>query len=108
MTHWTLSQQRRRTELTVEAAYNSDRERVIKLLVEVASSRPDALRDLKPTTVFLARQQRPQFRAALPQFGMHEQVKSALGVNTRVGAEARTLRSERVIGLEELFHQPSP
>ena len=53
VTHWTLSQQRRRTELTVEAAYNSDRERVIKLLVEVASSRPEALRDLKPTTVFL-------------------------------------------------------
>jgi small-conductance mechanosensitive channel len=52
VTNWTLSDLRRRVDLPVGVAYGTDIERVLSLLVNVAQSHPEVLRDPEPVAVF--------------------------------------------------------
>jgi len=51
--NWTLSDRRRRIALPVGAAYGSDPERVIALLLEVARAHPRVLSEPAPSAVFM-------------------------------------------------------
>jgi small-conductance mechanosensitive channel len=85
--NWTLTEQRRRGELSVEVAYDTDPERVLKLLVEVAASHPDVLGDPKPAAVFQGFGNGAlgfELRFWVPQARMHHQVKSDIGVKVAV------------------------
>jgi potassium-dependent mechanosensitive channel len=53
MINWTLSSQWRRVDVRVPVAYGTEPERVLKLLVEVAESNPEVLRERPPTAFFL-------------------------------------------------------
>lgn len=53
VTNWTLSERNRRVDLAVGVAYGTDPERVIKLLVDTASSHPDIVRDPPPLALFM-------------------------------------------------------
>jgi potassium-dependent mechanosensitive channel len=53
MINWTLSSQWRRVDVQVPVAYGTEPERVLKLLVEVAESNPEVLRERPPTAFFL-------------------------------------------------------
>jgi small-conductance mechanosensitive channel len=53
LVNWTLSDSRRRINLTVGVAYGSDPERVLGLLAEVAGQHPDILREPAPKAFFL-------------------------------------------------------
>ena len=53
MVNWTLSSQWRRVDVQVPVAYGTEPERVLKLLVEVAESNPEVLRERPPTAFFL-------------------------------------------------------
>lgn len=53
MINWTLSSQWRRVDVQVPIAYGTEPERVLKLLVEVAESNPEVLRERPPTAFFL-------------------------------------------------------
>ncbi len=52
--NWTLSERNRRVDLPVGIAYGTDPQRVINLLVEVASSHPDVVREPAPVALFIA------------------------------------------------------
>jgi small-conductance mechanosensitive channel len=52
VTNWTLSNQIRRVEIPVGVAYDSDPERVMRLLVNVAKSNPDVMTEPEPLAVF--------------------------------------------------------
>ncbi len=51
--NWTLTEQKRRTELMVKVAYGEDPEKVAKVLIETAVSHPDVLREPEPSVFFL-------------------------------------------------------
>jgi len=51
--NWTLSSQRRRVDIPVGVAYGTDPERVLSLLLELASSHPDVIHNPKPEAFFL-------------------------------------------------------
>jgi potassium-dependent mechanosensitive channel len=51
--NWTLTEQKRRTELLVKVAYGEDPEKVARLLIETAASHPDVLRKPEPSVFFL-------------------------------------------------------
>jgi potassium efflux system protein len=51
--NWTLSSQWRRVDVPVRVAYETDPERVLNLLVEVAESNPSVLRQRPPAAYFL-------------------------------------------------------
>lgn len=53
VTNWTLSDRRRRLELTVGVEYGTDAQRVIDLLTQVASDHPAVLDDPPPLVLFL-------------------------------------------------------
>ena len=53
LVNWTLSDRRRRITLPVGAAYGSDAERVIAILLEVARSNPRVLAEPAPSAVFM-------------------------------------------------------
>ena len=53
MINWTLSSQWRRVDVQVPVAYGTEPERVLKLLVEVAESNPEVLRERPPAAFFL-------------------------------------------------------
>ena len=53
MINWTLSSQWRRVDVRVPVAYGTEPERVLKLLVEVAESNPEVLRERPPMAFFL-------------------------------------------------------
>jgi small-conductance mechanosensitive channel len=53
VTNWTLSERNRRVDVPLGVAYGTDPERVIDLLVEVASSHPDVVRDPAPVALFM-------------------------------------------------------
>jgi small-conductance mechanosensitive channel len=53
VTNWTLSDRRRRVEVDVGVEYGTDAQRVIDLLVEVASSHPGLRSEPEPTALFL-------------------------------------------------------
>jgi potassium-dependent mechanosensitive channel len=52
VTNWTLSDQRRRVDLPVGVAYGTDMEKVLGLLLNVARSHPEVLRNPEPAAVF--------------------------------------------------------
>jgi small-conductance mechanosensitive channel len=52
VTNWTLTNQTRRVEIPVGVAYDSDPERVMKLLVSVAKGIPDVMTEPEPLAVF--------------------------------------------------------
>jgi potassium efflux system protein len=52
VTNWTLSDQRRRVDLPVGVAHGTDIEKVLGLLLSVARSHPEVLRDPEPAAVF--------------------------------------------------------
>ena len=54
VTNWTKSDRLRRIDLAVGVAYGSDPQRVIDLLLSVASRHPDALPSPAPTALFIA------------------------------------------------------
>ena len=51
--NWTLSSQLRRVDIKVGVAYDSDPERVIKLLADVANSHPGVLMERPPAAFFM-------------------------------------------------------
>ena len=51
--NWTLSSLRRRVDIPVGIAYGTDPERVIALLVELASAHPSVIHNPKPAAFFL-------------------------------------------------------
>jgi small-conductance mechanosensitive channel len=53
MINWTLTSQWRRVDVRVPVAYGTEPERVLKLLVEVAESNPEVLRERPPAAFFL-------------------------------------------------------
>jgi len=54
VTNWTKSDRLRRIDLAVGVEYGSDPQRVLDLLLAVASQHPDALRAPPPTALFMA------------------------------------------------------
>jgi potassium efflux system protein len=104
VTNWTLTQQRRRVELAVAVAYDTDPERVLKLLVEVAASHHEVLRDPEPTTLFLGFGNNAlnfELRFWVAQAGIHQQVKSDLGV--MVAAALRRSAIEIALPRQEMY-----
>jgi potassium-dependent mechanosensitive channel len=104
VTNWTLTQQRRRAELTVEVASDTDPERVVRLLVEVAASHPDVLHDPKPTALFLGFGNNAinfELRFWVLHFRMHQQVKSELGM--KVAAALRQSGIEMALPRQEMY-----
>src|SRR4030095_3417001 len=53
VTNWTLSDRRRRVELSVGVAYGTDPKQVIELLLGVAREHPDVLDQPPPSAVFM-------------------------------------------------------
>jgi len=51
--NWTLSSQWRRVDIPIHVAYGTDPELLMRLLVEVAESNPEVLRQRPPTAFFL-------------------------------------------------------
>ncbi|MCI0665386.1 MAG: mechanosensitive ion channel [Acidobacteria bacterium] len=51
--NWTLTEQKRRTELTVKVAYGADPEKVAEILVKTAGSHPNVMHDPGPSVLFL-------------------------------------------------------
>jgi potassium efflux system protein len=83
VTNWTLTQQHRRADLTVVVAYDTDPERVLELLVEVAASHHDVMRDPKPTALFLGFGNNVlnfELRFWVAQARMYQEVRSEIGV----------------------------
>lgn len=104
VTNWTLTEQRRRAELPVEVAYNTDPERVLKLLVEVAASHPDVISDPKPVAIFLGFTNSAlgfELRFWVAQFQVHQQVRSDLGV--KVIAALREAGIDLALSRRELY-----
>jgi potassium-dependent mechanosensitive channel len=83
VTNWTLTQQRRRVELAVPVVYDTDPDRVLNLLIEVAGSHHGVLRDPEPTALFLGFGNNAlnfELRFWVAQAGINQQVKSEVGV----------------------------
>ncbi len=104
VTNWTLSQEERRDELAVEVAYDTDPERVLNLLVEVAQSHHDVLRDPKPTALFMGFGNNAlnfELRFWVAHTGMHQQVKSDLGL--KVASALRESAIELALPRQEMY-----
>jgi len=104
VTNWTLSQLRRRDDLLVEVAYNTDPERVLKLLVEVALAHPDVLREPKPTSIFLGFGNNAlnfELRFWVADARTHQLVKSDLGV--KVAAALKNSGIELALPRQEMY-----
>jgi potassium-dependent mechanosensitive channel len=83
VTNWTLTQQHRRADLTVVVPYDTDPERVLKLLADVAASHRDVLRAPKPTALFLGFGNNVlnfELRFWVAQARMYQEVRSEIGV----------------------------
>jgi small-conductance mechanosensitive channel len=52
LVNWTLAYKKRRAEILVGAAYGTDPQKVIDLLVEVVNNHPEVLKDPKPLALF--------------------------------------------------------
>jgi small-conductance mechanosensitive channel len=51
--NWTLTEPRRRVDIPVHVAYGTDPDQVIRMLLEIAASHAEILRDPEPSAVFL-------------------------------------------------------
>jgi potassium efflux system protein len=101
--NWTLNQQRRRDDLLVVVPYNTDPERVLKLLVEVAAAHRDVLRDPEPTALFLGFGNNAlnfELRFWVADARTHHLVKSDLGV--KVAAALRNSGIEFALPRQEM------
>jgi potassium-dependent mechanosensitive channel len=95
VTNWTLGQPQRRVELKVEVPSNTEPERVIKMLVEIAASHHDVLNDPKPAAFFIGFGNKTlnfELQFWVPQAAMLMQVRSELGV--KIAAALQSLESE--------------
>jgi potassium-dependent mechanosensitive channel len=104
VTNWTLTQQRRRGELAVPVVYDTDPDRVLDLLIEVAGSHQDVLRDPEPTALFLGFGNNAlnfELRFWVAQAGIHQQVKSELGV--KVAAALKKSGIEIALPRQEMY-----
>jgi potassium-dependent mechanosensitive channel len=104
VTNWTLTQQRRREELAVPVVYDTDPDRVLDLLIEVAESHHDVLRDPEPTALFLGFGNNAlnfELRFWVAQAGIHQQVKSELGV--KVAAALKKAGIEIALPRQEMY-----
>jgi small-conductance mechanosensitive channel len=83
LVNWTLSDRRRRIDLPVGVAYDTDPERVLSILVEVAGRHPDVLKEPETTAVFLGFGDSAlnfQLRAWTDQFESFVRIRSDLGI----------------------------
>lgn len=83
VTNWTLSERNRRVDIPVAVAYGTDPERVIKLLVETASSHPEVVKELAPEALFMGFGESSlnfELRFWAPFARTHQQLKSAVAV----------------------------
>jgi potassium efflux system protein len=82
--NWTLTEQKRRTELLVKVAYGEDPEKVARLLVETAVSHPDVLREPEPSVFFLGFGDTTSLGFELyfwvPKLEMHKRVNSEVAM----------------------------
>jgi potassium-dependent mechanosensitive channel len=82
--NWTLTEQKRRTELMVKVAYGEDPEKVSRLLVETALSHPDVLREPEPSVFFLGFGDTTSLGFELnfwvPKLEMHKRVNSEVAM----------------------------
>jgi potassium-dependent mechanosensitive channel len=104
VTNWTLTQQRRRVELAVPVVYDTDPDRVLKLLVEVATSHHDVLRDPEPTALFLGFGNNAlnfELRFWVAEAGIHQQVKSEIGV--KIAAALKKSGIEIALPRQEMY-----
>jgi potassium efflux system protein len=104
VTNWTLTQQRRRGELAVPVVYDTDPDRVIDLLIEVAESHQNVLRDPEPTALFLGFGNNAlnfELRFWVAQAEIHQQVKSELGV--KVAAALKKSGIEIALPRQEMY-----
>ncbi len=53
VTNWTLSDQARRIDISVGVSYGTDPERVLTILLGIARSHPDAMKEPEPVALFL-------------------------------------------------------
>jgi potassium efflux system protein len=83
--NWTLTEQKRRTELLVKVAYGEDPEKVARLLIETAVSHPDVLREPEPAVFFLGFGDTTSLGFELyfwvPKLEMHKRVNSEVAMN---------------------------
>jgi potassium-dependent mechanosensitive channel len=83
--NWTLTEQKRRTELLVKVAYGEDPEKVARLLIETAVSHPDVLREPEPSVFFLGFGDTTSLGFELyfwvPKLEMHKRVNSEVAMN---------------------------
>jgi small-conductance mechanosensitive channel len=113
--NWTLSEQRRRADLPVRVAYGTDPERVLKLLVNAASTHPNVMRDPEPKALCLGFGDGSlefELRFWVPQAQMHQQVKSDLIVKVAAALKEAGIelplpqREIRVKGIEVVTNLP--
>jgi small-conductance mechanosensitive channel len=83
VTNWTLSERNRRVDIPIGVAYGTDPERVIKLLVDTASSHPGVVRELAPEALFMGFGDSSlnfELRFWSPYARTHQQLKSEVAV----------------------------
>ena len=100
VTNWTLSERNRRADIPVGVAYGTDPERVIKLLVDTASSHPDIVKETAPVALFTGFGDSAlnfELRFWCPQARTHQQLKSDVAV--------RIISAFREAGIEIPFPQ---
>jgi potassium-dependent mechanosensitive channel len=104
VTNWTLRKQQRRVELAVAVAYDTDPDRVLKLLVEIAKSHPDVLREPGPTALFLGFGNNAlnfELRFWVAQVGRYQETRSELGV--KVAAALKKSEIEIALPRQEMY-----
>jgi potassium-dependent mechanosensitive channel len=83
VTNWTLSDLRRRIDLPVGVAYGTDPEKVLELLLSVARSHSEVLRDPEPAAVFQGFGDSSlnfELRFWAPKFQTHLQLKNEVAI----------------------------
>ncbi len=84
VTNWTLKERRVRVKIPVGVAYGSDVEKVLKILLECASERPDVLSTPNPSALFLAFGSSSldfELRVFIPEFMDRRRVQSELNLD---------------------------
>jgi potassium efflux system protein len=82
--NWTLSERNRRVDLQVGVAYGTDLEAVIKLLVEVATSHPNVVRQPAPVALFTGFGESSldfELRFWAPHVRTYQQLKSEVAIH---------------------------
>ena len=93
--NWTLSEQKRRTELLVKAAYGADPDKVAETLVRMALSHPNVAREPHPVVFFLGFGDNSvdfELHCWVPKTIFHKKVNSEVAL--RIAREFRELGIE--------------